>query len=47
MTTETARQSFSLNDLDRKLERYVDFDGGTIFEAGANNGINQSNSLYF
>jgi FkbM family methyltransferase len=40
------RQYFSLNDLDRKLERFVDFDGGTIFEAGANNGITQSNSLY-
>jgi len=41
------RKSFSLNDLDRKLEKYVDFDGGTIFEAGANDGLNQSNSLYF
>lgn len=41
------RKSFSLNELDRKLEPYVDFDGGTIFEAGANNGVNQSNSLYF
>lgn len=41
------RQYHSLNDLDKKLERYVDFDGGTIFEAGANNGITQSNSLYF
>ena len=45
MTME--RQSFSLNELDRKLERFVDIDGGTIFEAGANNGISQSNSLYF
>ncbi len=44
---ETPRQFFSLNDLDRKLEPYVDFDGGTIFEAGANDGVNQSNSLYF
>jgi FkbM family methyltransferase len=41
------RESFSLNELDRKLERFVDFDGGTIFEAGANNGLSQSNSLYF
>lgn len=38
---------FALNDLDRKLEQYVDFDGGVFFEAGANDGVNQSNSLYF
>jgi FkbM family methyltransferase len=41
------RRYFSLNDLDRKLEKYVDFDGGIIFEAGANDGVDQSNSLYF
>jgi FkbM family methyltransferase len=44
---EAPRQYFSLNELDRKLEPYVDFDGGVIFEAGANDGVNQSNSLYF
>lgn len=47
MPMDTARQYFSLNELDRKLERFVDFDGGVIFEAGANDGVNQSNSLYF
>ena len=41
------REYFGLNELDRKLERFVDFDGGTIFEAGANDGVRQSNSLYF
>lgn len=43
----STQESFGLNGLDRKLEKYVNFDGGTIFEAGANNGVDQSNSLYF
>jgi FkbM family methyltransferase len=38
---------FSLNKLDRKLEKYVDFDEGYFVELGANDGVNQSNSLYF
>lgn len=38
---------FSLNDLDRKLEKYVDYDSGYFVELGANDGITQSNSLYF
>jgi len=36
-----------LNGLDRKLERYVDYDGGFYVELGANDGVTQSNSLYF
>jgi FkbM family methyltransferase len=42
-----SRWSYALNDLDRKLEPYVDFDGGFFVEAGANDGVAQSNSLYF
>ena len=38
---------FSLNQLDRKLEKYVDYDNGYFVELGANDGITQSNSLYF
>jgi len=38
---------YSLNDLDRKLEKYVDFDSGYFVELGANDGVTQSNSLYF
>jgi FkbM family methyltransferase len=38
---------FALDDLDSKLERYLDFDGGTFVEAGANDGVSQSNTLYF
>ena len=38
---------FSLNQLDRKLEKYVDYDNGSFVELGANDGVTQSNSLYF
>lgn len=37
----------SLNGLDWKLERYLDFDGGFFVEAGANDGFQQSNTYYF
>jgi FkbM family methyltransferase len=36
-----------LNQLDRKMERYLDVDGGYYVELGANDGITQSNTLYF
>lgn len=36
-----------LNGLDRQLERYVDYDDGYYVELGANDGVTQSNSLYF
>lgn len=38
---------FSLNQLDRNLEKYVDYDNGYFVELGANDGVTQSNSLYF
>ena len=38
---------FSLNDLDKKLEKYLDFDNGYFVELGANDGVNQSNTLFF
>ncbi len=37
----------ALNDLDRKLERYLDFDRGYFVELGANDGLTQSNTYYF
>ncbi|MBL9188269.1 MAG: FkbM family methyltransferase [Opitutaceae bacterium] len=37
----------ALNDLDRKIARHLDFDGGVFIEAGANDGVNQSNTYYF
>lgn len=38
---------FGINKLDRKLENYVDFNNGYFVELGANDGVTQSNSLYF
>jgi len=41
------RRSFSLNQLDLKLEKYLNFKNGFFIEVGANDGISQSNTLYF
>lgn len=35
------------HELDRKLERHLDFDGGFFVEAGANDGYLLSNTYYF
>jgi FkbM family methyltransferase len=37
----------SLNELDRKLKKYLDFEEGWFIEAGANDGLRQSNSYWF
>jgi FkbM family methyltransferase len=37
----------SLNQLDRQLEKYVNYDDGYFVELGANDGVTQSNSLFF
>lgn len=47
LTSLGRRRSFALNQLDLKLEPYLDFDGGFFIEAGANDGVSQSNTLYF
>jgi FkbM family methyltransferase len=36
-----------LHGLDRKLAAYLDCDGGYFVELGANDGVDQSNTLYF
>jgi len=41
------RTYFGLHGLDKKLEKYLDFDNGYYVELGANDGYNQSNTLYF
>lgn len=41
------RQSSGMDGLDRKLEPYLNIRGGFFVEAGANNGVDQSNTLYF
>lgn len=38
---------FGLNGLDRKLEKYISYDGGYYVELGANDGFSQSNTYYF
>ena len=35
-----------LNELDRKLEKYLDYDNGFFIEVGGNDGFNQSNTYY-
>ena len=41
-----AQERFALNELDVKLEQFVDFRGGIFVEAGANDGVSQSNTFY-
>jgi len=41
------RKSYGLNQLDLKLLPYIDFRNGFFVEVGANDGISQSNTLYF
>lgn len=36
-----------LDNLDQKLEQYLNFNNGYFVELGANDGINQSNTLYY
>jgi len=39
--------SYSLNELDIKLSKYLNYSDGFFIEAGANNGIDQSNTYLF
>ena len=41
------RQSFGLNGLDHILYRYINYRNGVFVEAGGNDGVTQSNSLFF
>ena len=38
---------FGLNNIDEKLSKYLDYKNGYYIELGANNGVEQSNTLYF
>lgn len=38
---------YGLNELDRKLERWLGYENGYFVELGANDGVKQSNTLYF
>ena len=41
------KKSYALNELDIKLAKYVNSTGGFFVEVGANDGISQSNTMYF
>jgi FkbM family methyltransferase len=41
------KRYYGLNELDKKLEKYINFDNGFFIELGANDGKTQSNTLYF
>lgn len=45
--SDASRRSFALNRLDLQLQPYLNFDKGFFVEAGANDGVSQSNTLYF
>ena len=38
---------FSLNNIDKKIEKYLNYKNGFFVELGANDGVRQSNTLYF
>jgi FkbM family methyltransferase len=40
-------RSYALGDLDRKVARFLPMRGGVFVEAGANDGLAQSNTLFF
>ena len=41
------KKYFGLNDLDSKLEKYLNYSNGYFIELGANDGISQSNTYYY
>lgn len=43
----TEEQTFALDQLDWKLKPHLDFERGFFVEAGANDGLDQSNTRYF
>ncbi len=38
---------FGLNEIDRKISKYLNYDNGYYIELGANDGVSQSNTLFF
>lgn len=44
---QDVKRYFGSNNLDEKLEKWLDFDGGYFVELGANNGVDQSNTFFF
>jgi FkbM family methyltransferase len=44
---DNSRKYWGLNDLDRQIEKYLDFDSGYYVELGANDGRFASNTCYY
>lgn len=38
---------FALNEIDKKISKYLNYDNGYYIELGANDGVSQSNTLFF
>lgn len=47
MSPSTRKKFHSLFEIDKKLSRILDYDNGYFVELGANDGITQSNTLFF
>ncbi|OUX35843.1 MAG: hypothetical protein CBE33_07020 [Candidatus Pelagibacter sp. TMED273] len=41
------KKHYSLNDLDKKLEKYINYNDGYYFELVSFDGITQSNIFYY
>lgn len=41
------KRYIGLNELDRMILKYINYDGGFYVELGANDGITQSNTKHF
>jgi FkbM family methyltransferase len=46
-TSNSSKRYYGLDNLDQKIEKYLNYDNGFFIELGANNGVTQSNTLYF
>lgn len=44
---ETKKNYYGLNQIDKKIEKYLNYNNGFYVELGANDGIQQSNTFYF
>jgi len=47
LKNKTNSKYYGLNQLDKKIETFVNFDNGFFVELGANDGISKSNTYYF
>ena len=44
---KSEKKYFGLNQIDKKIENYLNYDNGFYVELGANDGIQQSNTFFF